>query len=68
METERISEAPPGSETFFSHLQAVTSALWAALPPCEQAVYIVLAKKWSEQAPPPEIQARYVTDGSSVLV
>jgi hypothetical protein len=58
IETERIAEAPPGSQEFLGHLQAVTTALWKALPLAEQDVFTSLAQKWSEEAPPPDIQAR----------
>jgi hypothetical protein len=58
MATEEISKAPPGSETFFSHLQAVTTEMWNDLPPKEKESYVRLAKKWSDETPPPDVQAR----------
>jgi hypothetical protein len=58
LEAEKISNARPGSQEFLGSLQSATTKLWGKSTPSEQAMYVRLAKKWTEQAPPPEIQAR----------
>jgi hypothetical protein len=61
MEAEEMSGALPGSQAFLGSLQDATTRLWTRLPLEEQDVFANLARKWSEEAPPPDIQARYVT-------
>jgi hypothetical protein len=61
MLTEEMSGAPPGSCAFLGCLQDATTTLWKKLPDEEQELYSRLAKKWSDKAPLPDIQARYVT-------
>ena len=56
---EEMSGAPPGSRVFLDSLQDATTKLWNGLPDDEQEVYVKLSKMWSDQAPPPHIQARY---------
>jgi hypothetical protein len=60
-EAEEMSGAPPGSQAFLGSLQDATTKLWKNLPDSEQQLYVRLSKKWSNEAPPPHIQARYVT-------
>jgi hypothetical protein len=60
MEAEEMSDSPPGSQEFLACLQDAMTKLWENLSDAEQALYVGLAKKWSDQ-PPPNIQARYVT-------
>jgi len=68
MEAEEMSGAPPGSQAFLGSLQDATTRLWARLLLEEQDVFTRLAKKWSEEAPPPDIQARYFIYQSLTLV
>lgn len=68
MEAEEMSDAPPGSQAFLGSLQDATTKLWKNLPDEEQQLYVRLAKKWSEEPPPPHIQARYVVPNSLKLV
>jgi hypothetical protein len=58
MEAERMSGALPGSQAFLGSLQDATTKLWRMLSEEEQDVYASLGKKWSDNAPPPNIQAR----------
>jgi hypothetical protein len=68
MEAEEMSGALPGSQAFLGSLQDATTKLWTRLPSEEQDVFASLAKKWSEEAPPPHIQARYFIYQSCGLV
>jgi hypothetical protein len=61
MEAEEMSGSPPGSQAFLGYLQKATTKLWNDLSDAEQELYVNLAKKWLDQPPPPNIQARYVT-------
>ena len=65
---EEMSGAPPGSQAFLGSLQDATTRLWKALSPNSQKRYENLAKMWSDQAPPPDVQARYVTYQSHSLI
>lgn len=56
---EQMSGSKPGSQAFLGALQDATTKLWKRLSAEDQAEYAVLAKEWSEDAPPPKIQARY---------
>ncbi len=58
LEAEEMSGAPPGSRAFLGSLQDATSKLWRRLSEEEQELYASLAKKWSDNAPPPNVQAR----------
>jgi hypothetical protein len=59
MEAEEMAGAPPGSQAFLGCLQDATTKLWRMLSEEEQELYENLARKWSDNAPPPNIQARY---------
>jgi hypothetical protein len=59
MEAEKMSGAPPGSRAFLGCLQDATTKLWNSRSDEEQQMYVRLSNKWSEEAPPPDIQARY---------
>ena len=60
MEAQLMVGAPPGSQAFLGSLQDATTKLWNELSTAEQQIYIYvnLSKKWSDQFPPPDIQAR----------
>jgi hypothetical protein len=60
MKTEEMSGSPPGSRAFLGCLQDATTTMWNLLPDEDQELYARLAKKWSDEAPPANIQARYV--------
>ena len=60
MEAEEMSGSLPGSQAFLGSLQDATTKLWKRLTPGVQQIYVHLAKKWSDEPPPPNIQARYV--------
>ena len=60
MEVEEMSGSPPGSQAFLGCLQDATTKLWKRLTPGVQQVYVSLSRKWSDEFPPPNIQARYV--------
>ena len=53
--------APPGSKEYLSKLQNAITKLWKAVPEKDKQMYANLAQKWSNEAPPPKIQARYFT-------
>ena len=59
MEAEEMSGAPPGSQAFLGSLQDATTKLWNRLSMADQQTFVDLAQKWSEEAPPPNIQSRY---------
>ena len=59
MEAEEMSGAPPGSQAFLGSLQDATTKLWKRLSAGERQIYVNLSKKWSDEFPPPNIQARY---------
>jgi hypothetical protein len=59
IEGEEMSSAPPGSQAFLGSLQDATTKLWKWLSEADQLIYAKLAKKWLDEAPPPNIQSRY---------
>jgi hypothetical protein len=59
-EAEEMSGAPPGSRAFLGSLQDATTKLWKRLSDQDQQIYVRLANKWSDESPPPHIQARCV--------
>jgi hypothetical protein len=63
MEAEDMSGAPPGSQAFLGSLQDATTKLWGRLSAADQQSFSNLARKWSEEAPPPNVQSRCVTSG-----
>ena len=58
MEAQLMLGALPGSQAFLGSLQDATTKLWNELSTAEQQIYVNLSKKWSDQFPPPDIQAR----------
>lgn len=60
IKTEQMSSSPPGSQAFLGCLQDATTELWNELDDINKERYVLLAKKWSDGAPPPEVQARFV--------
>lgn len=61
IEAKALSGALPGSQAYLGALQDATTKLWRQLSDREQQIYIKLAKRWSDEPPPPHIQARYVS-------
>jgi hypothetical protein len=59
MEAEEMAGAPLGSQAFLGCLQDTTTKLWRMLSEEEQELYENLARKWLDNAPPLNIQARY---------
>ena len=68
IKAEEMSGAPPESQAFLGSLQDATIRLWRALSSNGQKRYENLAKMWSDQAPLPDVQARYVTYQSHSLI
>jgi hypothetical protein len=60
--------SPPGSPEFLGCLQKATTKLWNALSDEDQESFINLSQKWSDEAPPHHIQARYAIHIFVVLV
>ena len=60
IEAEEMSGAPPGSQAFLESLQDATTKLWKRLSTSEQQVFVNLSKKWSDEFPLPNVQARHV--------
>ncbi len=65
MEAENICGSPPGTQAFLGSLQDATTKLWKRLSEADQQTYANLAKKWSEEVPPPKVQSRYLISKSS---
>jgi hypothetical protein len=59
--TQQISGGVLGSQAFLGALQGATTQLWKKLSSEEQEKYRELAKEWSDDRPPKNIQAKYVT-------
>ena len=55
-----MSGAPPGSQAFLGSLQDATTKLWKRLSTSEQQIFVNLSNKWSDEFPPPNVQARHV--------
>ena len=60
LEAEQMSGARPGSQAFLGSLQDATTKIWSTLSAEDQQRYSNLATRWSDDAPPPHIQARYL--------
>ncbi|KAH9012165.1 hypothetical protein EDB85DRAFT_2159239 [Lactarius pseudohatsudake] len=56
--TQKLSGGVPGSEAFLGALQDATTSLWKKLSIEEQEPYADIAKEWSEDKPPRDIQAK----------
>jgi hypothetical protein len=56
--TQKMSGGVPGSQAFLGALQDATTSLWKELPSEEQERYADIAKEWSEDRPPKDIQAK----------
>ena len=65
---EELSGSLPGSSAFLACLQDATTQLWNKLSDNNQDLYFCLAKKWWEEGPPPDIQARYVMHTLSIML
>ncbi|KAI9451380.1 hypothetical protein BJY52DRAFT_1226698 [Lactarius psammicola] len=57
LEVEQMSGAHPGSQAFLGSLQDATTKIWSTLSAEDQQRYSNLATRWSDDAPPPHIQA-----------
>ncbi|KAI9450643.1 hypothetical protein BJY52DRAFT_1227093 [Lactarius psammicola] len=57
LEAEQMSGACPGSQAFLGSLQDTTTKIWSTLSAEDQQRYSNLATRWSDDAPPPHIQA-----------
>ncbi|KAH9012087.1 hypothetical protein EDB85DRAFT_1900550, partial [Lactarius pseudohatsudake] len=55
---QKLSGGVPGSEAFLGALQDATTSLWKKLSIEEQEPYADIAKEWSEDKPPRDIQAK----------
>ncbi|KAH8980260.1 hypothetical protein EDB86DRAFT_3088058 [Lactarius hatsudake] len=55
---KKLSGGLPGSQAFLGALQDATTSLWKKLPIEEQEQYVEIAKEWSEDRPPRDIQAK----------
>ncbi|KAH9062594.1 hypothetical protein EDB83DRAFT_2315452 [Lactarius deliciosus] len=55
---KKLSGGLPGSQAFLGALQDATTLLWKKLPIEEQEQYAEIAKEWSEDRPPRDIQAK----------
>ncbi|KAH9008808.1 hypothetical protein EDB84DRAFT_1446695 [Lactarius hengduanensis] len=55
---QRMSGGNPGSQAFLGALQDATTSLWKKLSIEEQEPYAEMAKEWSEDRPPRDIQAK----------
>ncbi|KAH8989762.1 hypothetical protein EDB86DRAFT_2831440 [Lactarius hatsudake] len=55
---KKLSGGLPGSQAFLGALQDATTSLWKKLPIEEQEQYAEIAKEWSEDRPPRDIQAK----------
>ena len=56
--TQQLSGGVPGSQAFLGALQDATTRLWKRLPSDEQERYRDIAKEWSEDRPPKDVQAK----------
>jgi hypothetical protein len=48
----------PGNPEFLGCLQDAITSLWSILSTTDQQKYAALAKQWSEEAPPKEVQCK----------
>jgi hypothetical protein len=64
---QQVSGGVPGSQAFLGALQDATTSLWSNLSSEEQDQYAELAKEWSEDRPPKDIQSKYVDSQALVL-
>ena len=56
--TQKMSGGVPGSQAFLGALQDATTHLWKTLSDEEQDRYATIAKEWSNDRPPKDIQAK----------
>lgn len=56
--TRKVSGGVPGSKAFLGALQDAITTMWKALSSDEQARYVEMAKKWSKDKPPKDVQAK----------
>ena len=60
---ELAEGAPPGSRAFLAKYQQGLKCLLDNLSPSERIEYQVIAKQWTNEAPPVDVQKRYVAAG-----
>ena len=60
---ELVGGAPPGSRAFLAKYQQGLKCLLDNLSPSERIEYQVIAKQWTNEAPPVGVQKRYVAAG-----
>ncbi|KAI9445609.1 hypothetical protein BJY52DRAFT_1228832 [Lactarius psammicola] len=68
LEAEQMSGARPGSQAFLGSLQDTTTKIWSTLSAEDQQRYSNLATRWSDDAPPPHIQARMASSMSGKII
>ncbi|KAI9428746.1 hypothetical protein BJY52DRAFT_1200808 [Lactarius psammicola] len=68
LEVEQMSGAHPGSQAFLGSLQDATTKIWSTLSAEDQQRYSNLATRWSDDAPPPHIQARMASSMSGKII
>ncbi|KAI9440221.1 hypothetical protein BJY52DRAFT_1229566 [Lactarius psammicola] len=68
LEAEQMSGARPGSQAFLGSLQDATTKIWSTLSVEDQQRYSNLATRWSDDAPPPHIQARMASSMSGKII
>ncbi|KAI9429489.1 hypothetical protein BJY52DRAFT_1232597 [Lactarius psammicola] len=68
LEAEQMSGARPGSQAFLGSLQDATTKIWSTLSAEDQQRYSNLATRWSDDAPPPHIQARMASSMSGKII
>jgi hypothetical protein len=64
---QKMSGGVPGSQAFLGALQDATTTLWKELPSEEQEQHAEIAKEWSEDRPPRDIQAKSVISDISYI-
>lgn len=55
--------APPGSQAFLAKYQQGLKSVLDRLSASERLEYQMIAKEWTNQAPPAEVQQKYVSAG-----
>ncbi|KAI9437939.1 hypothetical protein BJY52DRAFT_1229914 [Lactarius psammicola] len=68
LEAEQMSGTRPGSQAFLGSLQDATTKIWSTLSVEDQQRYSNLATRWSDDAPPPHIQARMASFMSGKII
>ncbi|KAI9448886.1 hypothetical protein BJY52DRAFT_1228089 [Lactarius psammicola] len=68
LEAEQMSGAHSGSQAFLGSLYDATTKIWPTLSAENQQRYSNLATRWSDDAPPPNIQARMASSISGKII